>query len=111
MKTLKIATIATAITLALITLCGIATAETYEVKAVVTEIDNAFETVWIATAKTANGTTCAWFFDKADGETWHIGDVALVTYFTCEGEEDDEVMDVTFIGVMTPAEIMRWLKW
>ena len=113
MKTMKIAAIATAIAIALIALCGIATAtaETYQVEAVVTEIHIAFPGCWEAIATDNCGNRWGWFFDQEDGEYWQIGDLVQLKMLAGEREEDDEVMDVIQLGTLTPVGVAEWLGW
>lgn len=117
MKNTKIATIATIMTAIIIALCGCVmtanaeTADTYEVEAVVIEMKVAFADVWEMTAVTADGEKYGWFADNNDGEYWHIGDLALLTMLKGQTEEDDEVMDVILLGELTPVAVARWMKW
>ena len=72
MKNVKIVVIATAITIALILACGIATAtaepETYEVNAVVIEMRIAFPGVWELIAVDEHGEKWGWYEDNGNGE-------------------------------------------
>ena len=113
MKNLKIATIATVITLVLILACGIATAsaesETYEVNAVVIEMRIVFPGVWEVIAVDERGEMWGWYEDNGNGEYWHIGDLARLTMLDLS--EEDEVMDVRLLGELTPAGVANWMGW
>lgn len=113
MKNVKIVVIATAITIALILACGIATAtaepETYEVNAVVIEMRIAFPGVWELTAVDEHGEKWGWYEDNGNGEYWHIGDLARLTMLDLS--EEDEVMDVRLMGELTPAGVADWMGW
>lgn len=115
MKTLKIATIATALTLALITLFGFATAEsaeTYEVEAVVTCEYLAFNETWAVIATTQEGEQYGFFFENGDGEYYRIGDLVILTMWKAdETGKNDEVLDVVLGGELTPVMMARWFKW
>ena len=113
MKTLKIATIATIITVAIIALCGIATAsaETYEMTAVVTEWEQIGETdLYNITVTDANGNMWGFMGEKEDA---HIGNLYRVTMMDLsnEHEEDDEIADAELLGILTPVQVARFLKW
>lgn len=113
MKTLKIATIATAITLALIALCGIATAEnadTYNLNAVVTAWEQIGDTALrVVTVTDENGNEWAFFDDE---DYWKVGDVVILTMMDMSEEHDelDEVMDVERIGHLDWFGLLDWLK-
>ena len=114
MKNLKIATIATIMTALIIALCGItmtATAEnldTYTVTAVVTAWENIGETtLTVVTVTDENGNL--WdFFD--DEEFYKIGDVVTVTMWKVEDDEEaDEVLDVEKIDHLEWSDLYQWL--
>jgi hypothetical protein len=113
MKSVKIVAIATAITIALILACGIATAavesDTYEVNAVVIEMRIAFPGVWEIIAADERGEKWGWYSDNGDGEYWHIGDLVRLTMLNLRGE--DEVMDVYLLGKLTPSGVAEWMRW
>ena len=114
MKNLKIATIATILTALIIALCGItmtATAEnldTYTVTAVVTAWETIGETtLTVVTVTDENGNL--WdFFD--DEEFYRVGDMVTVTLWkTGSHEEADEVMDVEKIDHLEWFDLFNWL--
>jgi len=114
MKNLKIATIATIMTALIIAICGItmtATAEnldTYTVTAVVTAWENIGDTtLTVVTVTDENGNM--WdFFD--DEEFYKIGDVVTVTMWKVEDDEEaDEVLDVEKIDHLEWFDLFQWL--
>jgi hypothetical protein len=116
MKTTKIVTIATAITIALIALCGIATAnaevgdrgEFYPRLAVVTGYECIGDTdLWIIEVTDKNGQVWSFYGEEEDAR---IGNVFnLLMWNMGEAEEDDEIVEVYSEGRLTPAEIMKFL--
>lgn len=116
MKTTKIITIATAITIALITLCGIATAsaevgdrgEFYPRLAVVTAYERIGETdTWIITCTDKEGNEWSFYGEKEDA---HIGNIFnLLMWNLGEEEEADEIVEVYFEGCMNYDALHDWL--
>lgn len=110
MKTMKIATIATAITLVLIALCGIATANTYEMTAVVIAWEQIGDTdLYNVTVIDANGEQWAFFGEEEDA---HIGNLYRITMLDMsnEHEEDDEIKDVELIDCLDAIDTARFLR-
>ena len=114
MKTLKIATIATAITLALIALCGIATAtaetaDTYALTAVVTSWEKIGDTdLCIINCTTKDGNVWSFFDDE---EYYRIGDVVVLTMWDVTApEEEDEVIDVIRVDHLDTNALIWWLN-
>ena len=114
MKTLKIATIATIITTIIIALCGVATAtaetaDTYTMPAVVTAWKQIGDTnLYVVDCTTKDGNVWSFF---ADGYTYRIGDVVVLTMWKCtEAEEDDEILDVMRIDHLNAVEMTAFLK-
>ena len=112
MKTTKIAIIATIATIIIIALCGIAMADAYTKIAVVTVMEKIGEDLplWVVTATDENGQEWDFFADEED-EHYHIGDLLNLTMMDMSGEHDetDEVIDVEFINVLTPAQVADFL--
>lgn len=102
MKTIATLILTVAIALAII---APAVAETSEVEAVVISLNIVNESEWRVSAVTEDGEEFAWYADNADGEYWHIGDIALLTMWY------DEVIDVLYLGELTPVGVARWLGW
>ena len=101
MKTTKIAIIATAITLVLIALCGIATAEIYPETAKVVEVDYDTDTV---TVETFTG----FLFTFYGCEDWMVGDCASLI-MEDNGTElvyDDEIIMAQYGGW----ELVNWYR-
>lgn len=104
MKT--IATIILTIAIACFIICPVcADCEVHEEEALVISLNIANEGVWRVSAVTQDGEEFAWYADNADGEYWHIGDLVLMEIW------HDEVIDVLFIGELTPVGASRWLGW
>ncbi len=116
MKTTKIITIATAITIAIITLCGIATAnaevgdrgEFYPKMAVVTAIEEIGDTnIFNVTVVDKDGHEWGFFDDEGE---WQIGDIAnLLMWNLGEREEEDEIVEVYYEGTMDEEALWAWL--
>ena len=114
MKTTKIAAIATIITIIVIALCGVATAnaedhgEFYPRLAVVT----AFERLgdideWIIDCTDKDGNVWSFYGEKEDA---HIGNIYnLLMWNMGEAEEDDEIIEVYYEGRMDNHALMAWL--
>lgn len=101
MKTMKIAIIATAITIALIALCGAATAEIYPETAKVVEVDYDTDTV---TVETFTG----FLFSFYGCEDWMVGDCASLI-MEDNGTElvyDDEIIMAQYGGW----ELINWYR-
>lgn len=113
MKTTKIVTIATIITIALITLFGIATASaesnTYKTEGIVTEWRVICADLYDVTVTTEDGNLFGFFAD--DEEPYEIGDFVVLTMkdMSEEHDEEDEVIDVEYINHFTPTECAVWL--
>ena len=101
MKTTKIAIIATAITIALIALCGVATAEIYPETAKVVEIDYDTDTV---TVETFTG----FLFTLYGCEDWMVGDCASLIMEDNNTEliYDDEIIMAQYGGW----ELVNWYR-
>lgn len=116
MKTTKIITIATAITIAIITLCGIATAnaevgdrgEFYPLLTVVTGYERIGDTdLWIIDVTDKDGRVWSFYGEEEDA---HVGNIYnLLMWNMGEREEDDEIVEVYFEGTMDNASLMAWL--
>ena len=117
MKTTKIVTIATIITIALITLFGIATAsaetadrgEFYPKMSVVTGIDQIGDTnLFTVTVIDKDGHEWSFFDDEGE---WQIGDIAnlLMRNLSNEREEEDEIVEVYYEGTMDEEAMGAWL--
>lgn len=114
MKTTKIVTIATAITIALIALCGIATAnaevgdrgEFYPRLAVVTSYEKVGD-LWIIDCTDKNGMTWSFYGEEEDA---HVGILFNILMWSMnEVEEEDEVVEVYYEGRLTPTEMIKFL--
>ena len=115
MKTLKIALIATIVTIAVIALCGVATAtaedlpnEFYELSAFVIGLEKIGETdLRTIDCITEDGTVWSFFDDE---NTYKIGDeVSLIMWECTEAEEDDEVIDAELICHMDPVAVAHYM--
>lgn len=96
--------------LALIMLFSIACAE--ECVAVVTSIDLVRAELWEITATTQEGHELAFYADGGETGLWRIGDlVSLDLFFPSDDWESAEVLDVTYLGTLSPVGVARWLKW
>ena len=117
MKTTKIITIATAITIAIITLCGIATAnaevgdrgEFYPLLTVVTGYERIGDTdMWIIDCTDKDGRVWSFYGEEEDA---HIGIMFnLLMWNMGEAEEDDEVIEVYYEGRMDTMQMVQWLN-
>ena len=113
MKTTKIIVIATAVTLALILACGIATAdpdhgEFYPKLAVVTSWETIGEGLTLVTCMDRNG--ALWGF-YADPDSYHVGDLLnLLMWNLGEAEEDDEIVEVYFETHLNIIDTARWME-
>lgn len=109
MKATKKITIATIITVIIITLCGVAmtahaeNSETFNLLGVVTAWQD-HEDCTEYTVTVGNGTMLAFYADKGD---FRIGDMV---YLTVWDEIQQEVIDVEWIATLEWDEIMNWLK-
>ena len=116
MKTTKIITIATAIIIAIIALCGVATAsaevgdrgEFYPRLAVVTAYERIGETdTWIITCTDKEGKAWSFYGEKEDA---HIGNIFNLLMWNLGGEEEaDEIVEVYFEGCMNYDALHDWL--
>ena len=116
MKTTKIITIATAITITLIALCGIATAnaevgdrgEYYPLLTVVTRYEQIGDTdLWLIDCTDRFGRVWSFYGEAEDA---HIGYVYnLLMWNIGEAEETDEIVEVYHEGTMTTAEMLHFL--
>lgn len=116
MKTTKIITIATAITIAIISLFGIATAssevgdrgEFYPLLTVVTAYEQIGDTdMWIISVTDKDGRVWDFYGEEEDA---HIGNIYnLLMWNMGEREEDDEIVEVYFEGTMDNTSLMAWL--
>lgn len=117
MKTTKIITIATAITMAIIIACSItvpASAEVgdrgefYPKMAVVTAIEEIGDTnIFIVTVVDKDGHEWGFFDDEGE---WQIGDIAnLLMWNLGEREEEDEIVEVYYEGTMDEEALWAWL--
>ena len=116
MKTTKIIITATIITVALIVLCGIATAtaevgdrgEFYPLLTVVTGYEQLGDTdIWTIDCTDRFGRVWSFYGEKEDA---HIGYIYnLLMWNLGETEEEDEVIEVYYEGVMTVSEITNFL--
>lgn len=114
MKTTKI--IAIAITIAIIALCGVATAtaevgdrgEFYPLLTVVTGYEQTEETdLWIIDCTDRFGRVWSFYGEAEDA---HIGNVYnLLMWNMGEAEEADEIIEVYNEGRMTTAEMLHFL--
>ena len=101
MKTLKIATIATMITLAIIALCGMATAEDLHTEtAMVIGCEEVRESLWIVSCIAEDGNMWAFYEDE---EPWDVGDLVTLSMYC------DEVLDVEYIDHLEGLDALRWL--
>ena len=117
MKTTKIITIATAITIAIITLCGIATAsaevgdrgEFYPLLTVVTGYERIGDTdMWIIDCTDKDGRVWSFYGEEEDA---HIGIMFnLLMWNMGEAEEEDEIVEVYYEGRMDDHQLMEWLN-
>ena len=98
MKTTKIVTIATIVTIIIIALCGVATAnaedDTYEVTATITAKNLICGTLCEVIATTEDGTEFGFLADE--DEDFHLGEVVILEMkdMSNEHDEEDEVIDV-----------------
>ena len=108
MKTTKIAIIATIITVAIIALCGIATAsaerpEFYPLLTVVVNVQPIGNDLCIVDCMDKEGNLWSFYAEPCE---WFAGDLAnLLMWATGENEEDDEVVEVYYEGFLEDAEI------
>ena len=118
MKTTKIITIATAITLCIITLCGIATAhaevgdrgEFYPLLAVVTGYERIGDTdLWVIDVTDKDGRVWSFYGEEDDA---HIGIMFNLLMWNLGGEheEEDEIVEVYYEGRMDQQAMMAWLS-
>ena len=117
MKTTKIITIATAITIAIILTCGFALSASAEVG----DRGEFYPLLAVVTGYKQIGDTDLWIIDVTDkdGRVWsfygeeedcHIG--TMFNLLMCnmgEAEEDDEIVEVYYEGTMDNAALMAWL--
>lgn len=116
MKTLKIAIIATIATTLIIALCGIATAtaevgdrgEFYPLLTVVTGYEQLGDTdIWTIDCTDRFGRVWSFYGEKEDA---HIGYIYnLLMWNLGETEEEDEVIEVYYEGMMTVSEMTNFL--
>lgn len=117
MKTTKIIIIATIITIAIIALCGIATASAetgdrgdfYPKMSVVTGIDQIGDTnLFTVTVIDKDGHEWSFFDDEGE---WQIGDIAnlLMWNLSNEREEEDEIVEAYYEGTMDEEAMGAWL--
>lgn len=117
MKTTKIITIATIITIAIIALFGVATAsaeagnrgEFYPKMSVVTGIEQIGDTnLFTVTVIDKDGHEWSFFDDEGE---WQIGDIAnlLMWNLSNEREEEDEIVEVYYEGTMDEEAMGAWL--
>ena len=116
MKTTKITIIATIITIIIITLCGVATAnaevgdrgEFYPRLAVVTSYERIGDTdEWIIVCTDKDGEEWTFFGEAEDA---HIGNIYnLLMWNMGEVEEDDEIIEVYYEGRMDNTTLYAWL--
>lgn len=116
MRTTKIIITATIITVALIVLCGIATAtaevgdrgEFYPLLTVVTGYEQLGDTdIWTIDCTDRFGRVWSFYGEQEDA---HVGNIYnLLMWNLGEVEEDDEVIEVYYEGVMTVSEMTNFL--
>ena len=116
MKTTKIITIATVITLIIIALCGVATAnaevgdrgEFYPLLTVVTGYEQIGDTnLWIIECTDKDGRVWSFYGEKEDA---HIGTMFnLLMWNMGEIEEEDEIVEVYYEGEMTVPQMVEFL--
>ena len=116
MKTTKIITITTIITIIIIALCGVATAnaevgdrgEFYPLLSVVTGYERIEDTdIWVINCTDHFGRVWSFYGEAEDA---HIGYVYnLLMWNMGEAEEADEIIEVYHEGRMTPAEMLHFL--
>lgn len=101
MKTAKIAAIATAVTIIIIALCGVATAnaesrpEYYPKLAIVVELEEVGG-LHVVTCQDMAGNQWEFFDDE---NFWKVGDLCnMLMWATGEVEEDDEIVEVYWEG-------------
>ena len=117
MKTTKIIAIATAITIAMIALFGIATAtaevgdrgEFYPRIAVVTAYEKIGDSdLWVITCTDKDGDEWAFYGEEEDA---HIGNIFnLLMWNMGENEEEDEIVEVYYEGRMDLKTLYAWLR-
>ena len=114
MKTTKIAIIATIITIIIVALCGVATAnaedrgEFYPRLAVVTAYERLGDTdEWIIDCTDKDGNVWSFFGEKEDA---HIGNIFnLLMWNLNEREENDEIIEVYYEGCLDNSALIAWL--
>jgi len=117
MKTTKIITIATIITIAIIALFGVATAsaevgdrgEFYPKMSIVTGVEQIGDTnLFTVTVIDKDGHEWSFFDDEGE---WQIGDIAnlLMWNMSNEREEEDEIVEVYYEGTMDEEAMGAWL--
>ena len=116
MKTLKISLLATLITVALMALCGIATAtaetsdcgEFYPRLAVVTAYECIDENdTWIITCTDKEGNEWSFYGEQEDAQIGNIFN--LLMWHLDDEEEMDEIVEVYFEGCMNYNALQDWL--
>ena len=118
MKTTKIITIATAITMAIIIACSFALPAVAEVGdrgefcprlAVVTGYERIGDTdLWVIEVTDKDGEVWSYYGEEEDA---HIGlMVNLLMWNMGEREEDDEIIEVYYEGRMDTMQMMEWLN-
>lgn len=118
MKTTKIITVATAITMAIIIACSFALpavaevgdrGEFYPRLAVVTGYERIGDTdLWVIEVTDKDGEVWNYYGEEEDA---HIGlMVNLLMWNMGEREEDDEIIEVYYEGRMDTMQMMEWLN-
>ena len=109
MKTTKIIAAATIITLVLIALCGVATAERGEFFPLLTlcigyeQVEDSDEFIYDCIDK--DGNVWSFYGDRGD---YRVGDMLNLLMWNCGGAEDAEVIEVYYEGTLTVAEMLNW---
>ena len=118
MKTNKIITTATAITIAIIIACSFAMPASAEVG----DRGEFYPRLTVVTAYEQVGDTDLWIIDctDKDGQVWsfygeeedaHIGTMFnLLMWNMGEAEEDDEIIEVYYEGEMDIMQMVQWLS-
>ena len=114
MKNTKIVTIATIITIIIIALCGVATAnaedrgEFYPRLAVVTAWEQISDTdLWIIDCTDKDGKVWSFYGEEEDAEIGNIFN--LLMWNIGEVEEEDEIVEVYYEGRMSEEALTEWL--
>ena len=101
MKTLKVAMIATLITVLLIIFCGIALADEYNtITTMVIDCEEIEDNLWVISCIAKDGNIWEFFEDV---EPWDVGDIAVLVMF------NDEIIDAVYTEHLDIFDTLRWL--